>query len=165
MKTTPTNQTSQSGKVLWSGLNPQLHRFAGIYGMAMLMCIATTVSAKNLVWQSTSSTDWATAANWYDTGAAATSTTSPSNTDAVTIDNSQGATAQPILTETNQVCVSLVVGNGFTLTISGSSSSLKVGHSVAGNNDIEIQKWGAIITSGQPPISTPLLVLLAPRYV
>ena len=110
---------------------------------------AETLTAKTLTWQSTSSTAWATAGNWFDEGTLATSTTAPTSADDVTINSSRGATAQPSVTVTAQACKSLVVGSGFTMTISGGAAApiLTVGDGLTGNNDITIQGGGEIINA------------------
>ena len=115
---------------------------------------AETLSAKTLTWQSTASTAWETAGNWFDEGTLATSTTAPAAADNVTVNSSRGATAQPSVTTASQVASTLVVGSGFTLTISGASGGLKVGDGVAGNNDITIQNGGTIINSGTSATAT-----------
>jgi|GEM_PF-4920717 len=107
---------------------------------------------KTLTWQSTSSTDWTVAANWYDEGAAATSSTAPAATDIVVVDGTRGATAQPLLSGgTPQTIKKLTIGSGFTLTISSSTALansttglLQVGDATASTNDIIIQDGGVI---------------------
>src|SRR5271154_4983609 len=111
----------------------RFQRLAAISGVAMMLFATMTLSAKTLTWQSTSTSNWETPGNWYDEGASGTSTTAPTSADAVTINNSRGATAQPSVTTASQAAKSLVVGNGFTLTISGASGTLTVGDGVTGN--------------------------------
>ncbi len=156
MKTNAKNQSGGSKSIprrrcaKW-----QLSRIARIVGVAVLMVAAAKLSAKNLAWQSASDTAWENAANWYDTGAATTSATAPTGSDNVTIDNSQGATAQPGVTTAGQAAGTLVVGNGYTLTISGSTATLLVGDGLTGNNDITIQNGGTIINSGTSSSTSP----------
>lgn len=125
------------------------HRFITFAGVVLAVFVAGTLSAKTLTWQSTASTAWETAGNWFDEGTLATSTTAPTSADAVTINNSRGATAQPSITVTAQACKSLVVGSGFTMTISGGAAApiLTVGDGLTGNNDITIQSGGEIINA------------------
>jgi len=118
------------------------------------------LAGKTLTWQGTSSTAWATAANWYDEGLPGTSTTAPTSADIVTINGSRGATVQPSVTTAGQAAKRLVVGNGFTLTITNSTATLVVGDgSSTIRNDIQIQSGGIINNSGTA--ATAPLSLLA----
>lgn len=119
--------------------------------------LAVSAPAKTLTWQSTVTTAWETAGNWFDEGTLATSTTAPAAADAVTINSARSATIQPSITVTTQACKSLVVGNGFTLTLSGAAASpmLTVGDSLAGNNDITIQNGGQIINASTAASGNP----------
>src|SRR6266849_5757659 len=142
--------------------SPARRGFVAIGAVFCLAMMATTAwgAAKTLTWQSTSSTAWETAGNWYDEGAAATSTTAPTSADAVTIDNSRGATVNPTISVNLQACKTLVVGNGFILTLTGTAASatiLTVGDGLTGNNDVTIQNGGEIdnlaATTGGNPLA------------
>ena len=106
---------------------------------------------KTLTWQSTSSTDWTLVNNWYDEGTGATSATAPNSADVVTINNSRGASVNPILSgAVSQTIKKLTVGNGFTLTLTSSQTFtsttglLMVGDATVSTNDIIIQNGGVI---------------------
>jgi autotransporter-associated beta strand protein len=134
-------------------------RLLFLLSLMSALLAAGTLSAKTLTWQSTSSTAWETAANWFDEGTLATSTTAPTSADTVTINSSRGATAQPSVTAAAQAAKFLTVGSGFTLTLSGASVGLTVGDGLAANNDITIQSGGTIINASTAASGTPFAVV------
>jgi len=133
-----------------------------LYHMLVMVCVLVLATGsafgqKNLTWQSTSSTAWETAANWYDEGLGGTSSTAPTSADNVLINNTRGASVNPTVSVAGQACKNLVVGNGFILAIGGTGTAtiLTVGDGLTGNNDVVIQNGGQInnssgLSSGNP---------------